>query len=753
MEYCEQGDLGKHISGAIRRGNVKFDAERIYTWWYQILDAIDFCHSKGVLHRDLKPKNIFIDAKLNVKVRISSARLHTVQELKADECNVMQQVGDFGVSALISSPPALERIGTVTYHAPEVKSSLKYSAKSDVWAIGVIMLETLQLRPGAAEPMNISMINFSTIVPVYGQPARELLLMHLTDHPDQRPNAGALKESLMQLLQEPTRQTVASRAYSSSARSVTDAARQLDWMRPRTVPVPDTLKDNTSDLQPVMYEQDQRSDSGSSRYQWDSASEPSVQSARDGGSVSSTDRSHATTVNSGSRSNNVASAQAEPIQEPAKPSESAEVLELSEELGIYVSSGTDGEFGAWKIAKLPEEKPAAKSKAIAIGEYLWEINGKIIFGMPFQLISSLIKGKSPEVKLGVKAGLALSIRNAVIRRDGNYNSPGDGDAVPNSGEPSDSDVPAAAPVTNTVENSRNTSPESHSSPKDDSLPQTESPLLNAQENSCTIVAILPSPQTTGAVESDNRMAEPVSEVEAPQRMDKVVQLAQRSAPPPVLTPAPAAAPNITEANAPAMAFEPQGIRGMSSPTMQSPLSTPHVAAPAHIPSSFPRDSVESKPEGKTEGKKDAAASPSTENRIKPTARGSATIAGEGQYSGELFEGKPFGMGTATWPHQGHTYVGEWRNGVMHGHGTATYLNGDRYDGEWANGKRSGLGRYAHGSGDIYEGLWSNERKHGLGVDSFDDGRGYRGEFMENKFAGVGAYFTVDGAVYQVRSSP
>lgn len=74
MEYCEQGDLGKHISGAIRRGNVKFDAERIYTWWYQILDAIEFCHSKGVLHRDLKPKNIFIDAKLNVKVRISSAR-------------------------------------------------------------------------------------------------------------------------------------------------------------------------------------------------------------------------------------------------------------------------------------------------------------------------------------------------------------------------------------------------------------------------------------------------------------------------------------------------------------------------------------------------------------------------------------------------------------------------------------------------------------------------------------------------------
>lgn len=667
---------------------------------------------------------------------------------------MMQQVGDFGVSALISSPPAIERIGTVTYHAPEVKSSLQYSVKSDVWAIGVIMSETMQLWASGGEPVNISMINFSAIVPIYGQPARELLAMHLTDHPDQRPHAGALKESLMQLLQLPTRQIVASRAYSSSARSVTDAARHLDWMRPRTVPVPDTLKDNTSDLQPVMYEQDQRSDSGSGRYQWDNASDPSIHSVRDGGSVSSTDHSHATTVHSGSRSNNVASAHAEPILEPAKHSESAEVLELSEELGIYVISGTGGEFGAWKIAKLPTDKPAAKSKAIAIGEYLWEINGKIIFGMPFQLISSLIKGKSPEVKLGVKAGLALSIRNAVIRRDGDYSYPGnDAAAVQNSRDTSNSDMPASAPVNDPAEKPRDRSPGSHSLPKEASLPKAESssPLLKARENSPNVVAS-PSQQTTGA-EVPDRMEELVSEVVATQRMDKVVQKAQRSAPPPVPTPAPAAAPDNTEANAPAMALEPQGIRGMSSPIMQSTLSTPHVAAPAHIPSSFPGDSVESRQEGKT----DTTESSSTEKPpnevakpITPTARGSATIAGDGQYSGELFEDKPFGMGTATWPHQGHTYVGEWRNGVMHGHGTATYLNGDRYDGEWANGKRSGLGRYAHGSGDIYEGLWSNERKHGLGVDSFADGRGYRGEFMENKFAGIGAYFTVDGAVYQVR---
>lgn len=29
-------------------------AGQLYTWWYQMLDAVDFCHSKGIIHRDLK---------------------------------------------------------------------------------------------------------------------------------------------------------------------------------------------------------------------------------------------------------------------------------------------------------------------------------------------------------------------------------------------------------------------------------------------------------------------------------------------------------------------------------------------------------------------------------------------------------------------------------------------------------------------------------------------------------------------------
>ena len=646
-------------------------------------------------------------------------------------------MGDFGVSALISAPPASERIGTITYHAPEVQSSLNYSVKSDVWAIGVIMWETMQLRPPGGEPVSPGMLNFTPILQIYGQPARELLLQHLSAHPDQRPQAGAIKESMLQLLKDSTRHTVVSRAYQSSATAQSDAARQADWMRPRSVQVPSTLADSYESL-PQQNEQDQ-SESVSGRFQSDSVSDLSSVLSKSGDSVPSTDRSNAPTF-SAVQPETAVEAHDSAGQAPL------DVLELSAELGIYVAAGVGGEFGAWKIASLPADKPAAKSNAVSVGEYLWEINGKVIFGMPFQLICSLVKGTNPEVRMGVKTGLGLSIRNAIIRRDGDYNqyeavrigaiaisNPGKEVAVGKSASSLD--------IVDKIENSGEQSL--------GLLPVTSSLITSETRASPT------HSQNDAGDGGDETKDEPSADG-IPMQVQKVAAL-RSGAPPPVVnsppqpTPPSAETVPITASIASNSAndngddgLEPQGIRGINSPIVQSPETVPCPPGAGHMPPDISTATAEQSPSSQAD-----ASAVNAATHAMQTMHGTATIAGDGQYSGELRDGKPFGMGTATWPHQGHTYVGEWRNGVMHGQGTATYLNGDRYDGEWAIGKRSGLGRYAHGSGDIYEGLWSNERKHGLGVDSFADGRGYRGEFIENKFAGIGTYFTDDGAVYQV----
>jgi NIMA (never in mitosis gene a)-related kinase len=154
MEFCEQGDLARHIEHAIMQGRALFSVERVYSWWYQILDAVDFCHNKGVIHRDLKPRNVFLDRNLDVKI------------------------GDFGVAALVSFPPAVEIVGTATYHAPEVRSALNYSARSDIWAVGCIMWDAMTLRPAGGEPLSLQALNLQ-LIDAYGPPARELLVSHL----------------------------------------------------------------------------------------------------------------------------------------------------------------------------------------------------------------------------------------------------------------------------------------------------------------------------------------------------------------------------------------------------------------------------------------------------------------------------------------------------------------------------------------------------------------------------------------------
>jgi hypothetical protein len=508
-------------------------------------------------------------------------------------------------------------------------------------------------------------------------------------------------------------------------------------MRPRSVQVPSTLTDPYESL--LQQNEQDRSESVSGRFQSDSVSDLSSLLSKSGDSVPSIDRSNAPTFNA-------AQPEAAVEAHDSAGQEASGVLELSAELGIYVTAGIGGEFGAWKIASLPADKPAAKSNAVSVGEYLWEINGKVIFGMPFQLICNLVKGTNPEVRMGVKTGLGLSIRNAVVRRDGDYSQYGavriGAIAISNPEKEVAADKSASSlDIVDKIDNSG----EQSLGP-----PPVTSSLITSEASAS------PTPSQKDEADGCDETKDKTSADGIPMQVQKVAAL-RSGAPPPVIfsppqpTPPSAETVPITASTATISAkdssddgLEPQGIRGINSPILRSPTIVHRPPDAGHMPSDISPATAEQSPSSQAD---ESAVNSAT--HVMQTMHGSATIAGDGQYSGELLDGKPFGMGTATWPHQGHTYVGEWRNGVMHGQGTATYLNGDRYDGEWANGKRSGLGRYAHGSGDIYEGLWSNERKHGLGVDSFADGRGYRGEFIENKFAGIGTYFTEDGAIYQV----
>ncbi|KAL2488553.1 CBL-interacting serine/threonine-protein kinase 10 [Forsythia ovata] len=118
MEYAKGGELFNKVS----RGKLKEDVARKY--FLQLINAVDFCHSRGVYHRDLKPENLLLDEIENLKI------------------------SDFGLSALAESKRQDGLLhttcGTPAYVAPEVINRKGYEgAKADIWSCGVILFVLL----------------------------------------------------------------------------------------------------------------------------------------------------------------------------------------------------------------------------------------------------------------------------------------------------------------------------------------------------------------------------------------------------------------------------------------------------------------------------------------------------------------------------------------------------------------------------------------------------------------------------------
>nr|XP_019705616.1 CBL-interacting protein kinase 9 isoform X3 [Elaeis guineensis] len=115
LEFVNGGELFDKI---VKHGRLKEDEARRY--FQQLINAVDYCHSRGVYHRDLKPENLLLDSYGNLKV------------------------SDFGLSAF--APQIREdgllhtACGTPNYVAPEVLNDKGYDGTaSDIWSCGVIL--------------------------------------------------------------------------------------------------------------------------------------------------------------------------------------------------------------------------------------------------------------------------------------------------------------------------------------------------------------------------------------------------------------------------------------------------------------------------------------------------------------------------------------------------------------------------------------------------------------------------------------
>jgi V8-like Glu-specific endopeptidase len=127
-------------------------------------------------------------------------------------------------------------------------------------------------------------------------------------------------------------------------------------------------------------------------------------------------------------------------------------------------------------------------------------------------------------------------------------------------------------------------------------------------------------------------------------------------------------------------------------------------------------------------------------------QGTYTLVSGSKYIGEWKDGYMHGQGALT-SASGDEYVGEFKDGKKHGQGTKTWANGDEYVGEWKDNKKHGQGTYISANGDEYVGEFKDEKPHGQGTKTYANGDKYVGEFKDNRMHGQGTFTMASGSKY------
>ncbi|XP_055989347.1 eIF-2-alpha kinase GCN2 [Sorex fumeus] len=134
MEYCEKSTLRDTIDQGLYQ-----DTVRLWRLFREILDGLAYIHEKGMIHRDLKPVNIFLDSDDHVKIGdfgLATDHLAFAADGKQDDTTEHPLKSD-------PSGHLTGMVGTALYVSPEVQGSTRsaYNQKVDLFSLGIIFFE------------------------------------------------------------------------------------------------------------------------------------------------------------------------------------------------------------------------------------------------------------------------------------------------------------------------------------------------------------------------------------------------------------------------------------------------------------------------------------------------------------------------------------------------------------------------------------------------------------------------------------
>jgi serine/threonine protein kinase len=144
MEYLE----GQTLAERLQKGALPID--QVLKIGIEIADALDKAHRQGILHRDLKPGNIMVTKSGTKLLDFGLARL------KPESVPATVTLTEMATERRLTAAGML--VGTLQYMAPEQLEGKETDARTDIFALGVVIYEMITGRPAFSGGSNASLI-------------------------------------------------------------------------------------------------------------------------------------------------------------------------------------------------------------------------------------------------------------------------------------------------------------------------------------------------------------------------------------------------------------------------------------------------------------------------------------------------------------------------------------------------------------------------------------------------------------------